>query len=525
MAGRHYFLSKRHMNRAEKFERRICNQTIRQDLRGKSVRAAVFSGTAAAGDFILRFGSGAILARLVLPEHFGLVMMVTAVTGIADHLRELGLSAATVQERDITYGQVTNLFWINALAGLGIAGIICALSPLVSGYYRDSRLTAITCLLATNFIFGGLMVQHEALLTRQLKFGHTSMVRLLSSAVSAVLAIVLAWRGFGYWALVWREVVRSVLLAAGMWLCFPWIPGLPSRKASVRRLIGFGTNLTIANLLATLSEGVDRLIIGRFWGAAPIGIYRQAFQLIAVPTDQVPTMIYCTAQPGLCMLQADGSRYQRYYQRALAAVCIIVMPISLFVALYSTEVTRVMLGRRWTASAPILMILSFGTLIKQPVTSATWALISCGRAKTYLALTIIQNLTLIAFMFVGVRWGINGVAMAYVAATYFLVWPKLHYSLKGSPISMGVFLAPLVRPAVASAVMALALVILRFAAPGLPAIPSLAIGTLTGFVVFCVTWLLMPGGKAEVLSAICDLRSALRRKTPELSPAEILAGG
>ncbi|MGA2556778.1 MAG: lipopolysaccharide biosynthesis protein [Verrucomicrobiota bacterium] len=515
------------MNRAEEFERRICNQAIRQDLRGKSVRAAVFTGSAAAGDFVLRLGSGAILARLILPEHFGLVMMVLAFTGVADHLRELGLSFATIQERGITHGQVTNLFWINTLAGLGIAGVICGCSPLISAYYRDSRLIAITCLLATNYFFGGLTVQHEALLTRQLKLGHTAIVRLLASVVSTLFAVVLAFKGFGCWALVWREVSRSILAAAGMWLCFPWIPGLPSRKANVRRLLGFGTNLTLANVLATLSEGVDRLIIGRVWGAAPIGIYRQAFQLIAVPTDQVPTMIYCTVQPGLCALQADASRFQRYYQRGLAAVCIIVMPISLFVALYSTEVTRVMLGPRWAASAPILMILSFGTLIKQPITSAAWVLISCGRAKTYLALTMAQNVTVILFMLVGVRWGINGVAVAYVAATYFLIWPKLHYSLKGSPISMRAFLTPLLRPAVASAVMALALVILRFATPGQSTIPALAIGTLTGLAVFCVTWLLMPGGKAEVSSAIHDLRSALRTtgKTPKLSPAEIPAEG
>ncbi len=523
MAGRQHLLSKRLMNRAEQFERRICNQAVRQDLRGKSVRAAMFTGVSFAGDFILRIGSGAILARLVLPEHFGLVMMVMAVTGIADQLRELGLSTATVQQKEITHGQVTNLFWINALAGLVIAGAICAFAPLVSDYYRDPRLTAITCLLATNFLFDGLMVQHQALLTRQLKLGHISIVRLLTSAVSALLAILLAWKGFGYWALVWREVSRSALLAAGMWICFPWIPGLPTRHSKVRKLLGFGANLTIGNILLNLSAGVDRFFIGRFWGAVPVGIYRQAYQLITAPTDQLPSPIYQVTQPGLCILQGDSARFRRFYQKALTLLCVIVMPISAFAIVYSAEVTRVLLGPKWMACAPILVILSFGTFIKQAVASTSWILASLGRARTYLALTVAQSATVIVFMFVGVRWGIKGVALADVAATCFLIWPRLHYSLRDSPVSVRAFLVTLVRPAIASATMALALTLLRLAIPALPSVAALAVGCLIGFAVFCATWLLLPGGKEELLSVIADLRTAVRRKIPNLNPAEVQA--
>jgi PST family polysaccharide transporter len=507
------------MTQAEEFERRICNQALRQDLRVKSVRAAIFSGTGSAGDFVIRIVSTAVLARLVLPEHFGLVMMVTAVTGIADQLRELGLSTATVQQKEITHGQVTNLFWINALTGFGIAGLICALSPLVSDYYRDPRLTAITCVLATNFLFDGLMVQHQALLTRQLKLGHISFIRLLTSAVSAVLGIVLAWKGFGYWALVWREVSRSVLMAAGMWICFPWIPGLPSRRTNVRRLLGFGANLTLANILGSVSAGADRFLIGRAWGAVPVGIYRQGYQLIAVPTDQVPAPIYQVAQPGLCMLQTDDSRYRRYYQKVLMLVCIIVMPISLFVAAYSPEVTRVLLGRKWLDCAPILVILSFGTFIKQAVGSAAWVLITRGHAKTYLGITILQNATVIVFMLVGVRWGIKGVALADLAATYLLIWPKLHYCLKNSPVNIGAFFAAIARPAFASIAMYLALVLARAVLPALSAPACLVSGCLIGMMVFALAWIVIPGGKAELTGIISDFRHALERKAAPAKPA------
>src|ERR1051326_7310817 len=200
------------MNQVENFDRLVCTDAIRRDLRFRSVRAAGFTWAAGIADFVLRIGSTAILARLLLPQQFGLVMMVTAVTAVADQFRDLGLSTVTVQRKEITHQQVTNLFWINVFAGIAIALMIGAVSPLVSVYYKEPRLTLITCILATNFVWGGLVVQHEALLARTLKLGHIAVVRVLSSMISVIVAMLLAWKGFGYWALVWKEGVRWALL-------------------------------------------------------------------------------------------------------------------------------------------------------------------------------------------------------------------------------------------------------------------------------------------------------------------------
>ena len=235
----------------------------------------------------------------------------------------------TVQRKDISHQEVSNLFWINALAGTLIALVVCALSPLVSAYYKDPRLTVITCILASNFFFGGLMVQHQALLARVLKLGHSATVRVLASVISTVVAVLLAWKGFGYWALVWREVVRSVLLAAGMWFCFPWIPGLPCWKTDIRGLLGFGAHLSAANILASISGGADRFLLGRFWGAGPVAMYRQAYQLLVVPMDQLLSPVYQVTQPGLSMLQAEALRYRRFYKKVLTVVCVATMPLEL----------------------------------------------------------------------------------------------------------------------------------------------------------------------------------------------------
>jgi PST family polysaccharide transporter len=514
------------MNKAEKFDRLFCTDAVRRDLRFRSVRAAGFTWAAGIADFVLRIGSTAVLARLLLPQQFGLVMMVTAVTAVADQFRDLGLSTATVQRKEISHQQVTNLFWINVFAGVGIALMIAGVSPLVSAYYKEPRLTLITCILATNFVWGGLIVQHEALLARMLKLGHIAVVRVLSSIISVIVGVVLAWKGFGYWALVWKEVLRWGLLTVGMWICLPWLPGLPCRNANVRELLGFGAHLSGANILVTIAAGADRFLLGKFWGAGAVALYRQAYQLLVLPMDQLLGPIFQVTQPGLSMLQTEDSKYRHFYQKVLTIVCIATMPVSLFVAATATEITRVLLGRKWLECAGVLVILSMGTFIREPVRWSAHVLITRGKSRRYLALSVLQNVTLVVFMLIGVRWGITGVATADVIATYLLAVPTLYLCLKGSPVTMSMFIATVARPAAASIGMAVTVILLHQSVPPIGAPAFLLLASVVGSGGFLGIWMLLPGGKSELAGLVADVRVAVRRKVPVAKSVEpvVVAG-
>jgi len=500
------------MTKEEHFRQLTSTHAVRSDLRSASVRAAALTWTAGIGDFALRLASTAILARLILPEHFGLIMMVTAVTSIADQFRDLGLSTVTVQREAITHDEISNLFWINVAAGVSIALFICGVSPLIAGYYKEPRLVVPTCLLATNFVWGGLMVQHQALLTRQLKLGYTSAVRLASSVVSTTLAVTLAWKGFGYWALVWREFTRCVVLAVGMWWVLPWRPSLPSRDTRVVKLLAFGAHLSLANIVATIGGSMDRFLLGRWWGAAPTAMYRQAFQLLVLPMEQILGPVYQVTQPGLSMLQSEAARFRNFYKKVLTVACVATMPISLFVAVHSAEITRTVLGRRWADAAPLLFILSLSTFIKQPVGSTAFVLIAQGRSKTYLNLTLLQNATMVLLMALGIGRGAIGIALADLAATYLLIPPRLYYTFRNSPMTTAHFVAVLARPAMASVAMALALETLHRSLPPIGAPGVLALGAIVGSIVFAGAWVLMPGGAAELSGLLSDVRSTVRRR-------------
>jgi PST family polysaccharide transporter len=508
------------MTQAEKFRALTCTRSLRRNLGTRSTRAGLLTATAGFADFAIRLGSTAILARLVLPEHFGLIMMTAAIIAVADQLRELGLSSATVQQPEITHAEVSNLFWINVGAGAGLAALIAGLSPWIAAYYQEPRLTPITVVLATTLVFGGLTVQHQALLTRQMRLGRAAAIRLASSVLSTVLAIALAWLDYGYWALLWREVARAALLALGMGWSFPWLPGLPDVNTDVRRMLRFGANLTGGNIFASLTAGADRFLLGRTWGAGAVGIYRQAFQLVSAPTDQLLSPLYQVAQPALSMLQGDPAKYRRVFLQLLSLVAALTMPLSLFVAVYADVITVVLLGPAWPAAAPILCLLSLGTFIKQAVGSTAFVLITRGKSGTYLRLTLLHNVTLVAAMWLGVRWGASGIALAEVATTYLLLAPRLHYALRGSPVTVHSFFSTLARPVMASLAMAFALLALRASAPSHSPVLALGLGGAVAAGLFAFTWYFLPGGRAELWGLLTHLRTALRRQEAPVSPPE-----
>src|SRR3974390_510292 len=175
---------------------------LHADLKGRSVRGGLLTLISQGSQFVLQTVSTVALARLLVPADFGLVAMVTAVTGLASAFADFGLSEATIQRKEITHEQVSMLFWINVAIGLVLTLITAALGPVLAQFYREPRLVAITLLMSLNFLLGGLRVQPNALLKRQMRFSALAWRDIASYAVAVPVGITMAWRGAGYWALV-----------------------------------------------------------------------------------------------------------------------------------------------------------------------------------------------------------------------------------------------------------------------------------------------------------------------------------
>src|SRR6202046_4040827 len=210
---------------------------LHADLKGRSVRGGVLTLTSQGAQFVMQSIATVVLARLLAPAEYGLVAMVTAITGLGQAFADLGLSEATIQHPEISHDQVSTLFWINVAVGAGLMSITAALAPVLAWFYHEPRLINITLVCSLTFLIGGLRVQHDALIRRQMRFISLAIRDVTSYAIAVPLAIFLALRGAGYWAIV---VLPLTLNFTGMvlsWVMARWLPGPPRRNANVRPLI------------------------------------------------------------------------------------------------------------------------------------------------------------------------------------------------------------------------------------------------------------------------------------------------
>jgi O-antigen/teichoic acid export membrane protein len=483
---------------------------VLQDLKGKSIRGGFYSIVAETLTQVIRLGSIVILARLILPEHFGLVSMVMALTIFAERLKHLGLSSATIQHKDITHEQVSTLFWINTGMGLLIAAVIVGLSPVIASFYSEPRLIPISLALSLTFVFSGLNVQHEALLRRQMRFRDLAIIQVTSNVFSIWLAIELALRGYTYWALVWREVARPAVEIIGFWLACRWWPGLPKLSSGVRPLLQVGRNIVSSESMYWFSRSVDQVLLGRFAGTHALGLYRQAFQLIALPMTQLCNPVGAVTLPSLITLRDQPDRYRRYFEKIVGLLFFLAFPLVTYMAIFSEDIIGTVLGNKWTAAAGIFRVLALAALAEPVVAICGMVMMTQGKTALLFRWSVMYGISLVTGFLIGVKWGAIGVAIGYMVAQYLVMAPSLWLSFRGTPVSINVFMKAISKPALFSAILGAVLIFLNYWTESLQSILRIEISLLTAGVVYLGLWILPASGKEHLFDDISSIVSAFK---------------
>jgi len=410
-----------------------------------------------------------------------------------------------VQKEDVTASQISTLFWINVGLSVAVMLLTAALAPAVAWFYDEPRLTLITVCYAAGFIFGGLAAQHEALLRRQMRFGAMASLEILSLIAGLVTAIVLARRGFGYWALVGNQLVMGGVYALGVWVVCGWRPGRPSRASGVRQMLAFGGNLTGFNVVNYFGANLDNLLVGRFWGAQQLGFYAKAYQLLLLPIDQINSPVSTVAVPALSRMTDTPERYRRAYLRILEKLTIITMPLSAFMIATSDWLVRVVLGPQWGVTARIFLILGFGAFILPVLNSTGWLFLTQNRTRDLLRWGFVDVTMKVLSVVAGLPWGATGVAIGIVVRMY-LQSPLLFWYLgRKGPVRATDFYRAIAAPSCAFACTLAALYGLRRVMPDVAPLAGLAASFGVTICATLLALIALPKGRA----ALQDLKGVL----------------
>jgi len=409
---------------------------LHADLKGRSVRGGLWTFTSQGIGFVLTFVMTMVTARLLTPADFGLVAMVGAVTGLGQAFADLGLSEATIQRQKISHEQVSALFWINVAIGLGLMLVTMGLAPALVWFYRQPRLKGITFWLSLTFLIGGLRVQHNALLQRQMRFVAIAIRDLVAYSVAVTTTIAMACLGAGYWALVAFPLTFNSTAVALTWMMVRWIPGLPRRGAKVGSLVAFGGNVAGSYLIDYLNRSTDSVLIGWYWGASPLGLYSRAFNLLLRPVNQLNAPLSTIMVPALSRIQNDPERFARYYLRVVNLVTWIITPVFSFLFVAAEPVIMLALGHQWLAAAPVFQFLCIAALALMLSSPTKWLFVCRGQSGRLLKLLLILTPIFFASYAIGLPFGIKGVALTG-SLGFIGVFPwVLSYTFRGTHLTL-----------------------------------------------------------------------------------------
>jgi PST family polysaccharide transporter len=416
-------------------QHRTFTRPAAEELKRKSVRGGAVAVGAQGLKLVLQTGTVMLLARLLSPQDFGLAGMAGTLTGFLALFKDAGLASATIQRGEVTHEQLSTLFWINAAIGAGLTAFAIILAPGLAWFYRDSRVFLVAAVLASSFLFTGLMAQHGAIITREMRFLTQAKIDLTALVLSSATGVVMALLGWRYWSLVGMGLANNIVSVVGVWVAVPWIPGPPRRNRGVLPMLHFGGLSTLNNFLVYLAWNSQNILLGRYWGAHALGIYGRAHQLAILPVEQWTATLSGVALSGLSAVQHDPQRLSRSFLRAYSMLLSMTVPIAITCPLFADEIIRMLLGEKWMEVAPVFRLLAPTSLVFALANPLSWLVMSTGRVGRAVNITAVMTPVVIVGIVLGLSHGPLGVAIGYSGAMILILIPIAAWSKRDTGIT------------------------------------------------------------------------------------------
>jgi PST family polysaccharide transporter len=446
-------------------------------LRRLAVRGASATVSASGLNLAFQLVSTVIIARQLTPADFGVVTMVTTFSLLLASFGANGFTEVVIQCEEIDRYTASNLFWLNSAAGLVLAVAFAASGAPLARLYRNPLVANVAAAMSVAILLPACSVIHLALLKRAMRFTAASINEVAGRAAYAVVAIVLALRGWGYWALVAGIVASALSTSLGAWSLCAWMPSLPRRTGRTGALIRFAASVYIRFGIGYFRQNVDNLAVGWRFNAAALGFYKKAYDLFALSASQLSAPLHNVAVATLSRLNQDPPRFTRYLSNSLGIIAFVGMAASADLTLVGKDIVRLVLGPQWAEAGGIFVFFGPGIGVMLFSSTVGWIHLSIGRPNRWLWWTILEFIVTALLFAGGLHWGPEGVAIAWSVSFWILFIPAFWYA--GRPIGFRVtaFIGAVWRYVAASLLAGLvtAAIVRNFALASVPATTGAAL--------------------------------------------------
>ncbi len=382
------------------------------------------------GGKAIQFVTSIILARILLPEDFGLIAMVVIVFAVANVLVDSGFSQALIREKTITEGDRSTVFFSNFAIAVTIAVSIWFLSPLISDYFAEPVLTDITRLMALTPIFVSFTIVQRAHYSQKINFRTQAYINLIASTGSSILAIYAAIQGLGVWSLAIQYVSVALFTSLLFWGANPWIPKKFINKDSFKKLFSFGSKLMLSGLIHVIFTQVYRVIIGKMYNASLLGFYAYADNMKNSVAESLASVMARVNYSALSKVKNDKKRLEEAYRKIIRVSTFIVFPAMIGLILVAEPMVIALIGEKWLGSVPILQVLCLAGLIHHLQVINLEILKVVGRSDLFLRLEIIKKTGATIAIIAGLNFGFWGLVIAQVISSYIALFINMTYTAR-----------------------------------------------------------------------------------------------
>ena len=464
-----------------------------------------------------------ILARLLTPEDWGLAAMVLVLAGLSVLFTDSALGTALIQRRTITEADRSTVFWTSLGIGALLAAGGIALSGLVARFYGEPDVRPLFAVLSVSFLVTSLAMTQTALMIRELDFRRLEIRQMGATVAGASVGIAVALDGHGAWAIVLQQLTTALVGATLIWVLSSWRPKAQFSLASLRSLGGFTGNLFAQNLLYQVGRSADKLLIGRYLGAAPLGAYALASTVMLAPFSQIAAPLQQVLFPAFAQMQDDRPRLADVWIRVARLVGSVTIPASIGLIVVAPDFVTAVLGERWRDATPVIQVLAGVGLIQSLQTLNGEILLALGRAGTLLHFTIVWFVASVGSIVIALGFGLGivGVAAAYAVAAATVEPLNAYLTARALGIRITRFVRAFSGAAQAATVMGVLLLALRSLSvveglgPGVRLLLSIVVGAAV-YVPLCL-W--RSREIREELAAIADARRRRAESADAISPA------
>lgn len=359
------------------------------------------------------------IARLIGPESFGLIGMLTVFMLLAESVVSNGFTQALVQKsQSMTEEDASTIFYVNILWGIAMYVLLFFTAPVIATFYKQSLLVDISRVLFLVILINSFSVVARAKLTINIDFKSQWIAGTFATVLSAAVALHLAFENYGIWALVSLILSKALFLNLGLWFFCRWYPKLIFSIQSFKELFKFGSNLMLAGLGATLLNNLYIALIGRYFNATSIGYFTQATNLSNFLSGFISSTLQGVTYPIMTSIKEDRTRLVEIYKQLISITMLVSLPLLIGFAAAADTFVLLFLGEKWLPIVPVLIALCLARAVT-PISSINMNILNAiGRSDLFLKVDLSKYPIALAGFFIGINYGIKGIAWAMVATSF-----------------------------------------------------------------------------------------------------------